>query len=243
VGPEERPAFYVLAPGGWRDYWSLLHPPYTVWHLSYVVIGASTAPTVNLRWLGETLLAFLLGMGVAAHALDELNGRPLGTRIPSRVLVGLAVIGLAGAVALGIDGMVQVSTWLLLFIVVGAFLVLAYNLELLHGAFHSNLWFALAWGSFPASTAAFAQTGRVGAAAVLAALACGAISAAQRVLSTPVRELRRNVVQVDGAMTMRDGSTVPLDATALRAAPEAALRWLSLAMPILAGGLLVARLV
>ena len=130
MAAEERPAFYVLAPGGWRDYWSLLHPPYTVWHLSYVVIGASTAPTVNLRWLGETLVAFLLGMGVAAHALDELNGRPLGTRIPSGVLVGLAVIGLGGAVALGIDGMVQVSPWLAPFIVVGAFLVLAYNLEL-----------------------------------------------------------------------------------------------------------------
>lgn len=243
MAPEERPAFYVLAPGGWRDYWSLLHPPYTVWHLSYVVIGASTAPTVSIRWLGETLLAFLLGMGVAAHALDELNGRPLGTRIPSGVLVGLAVIGLGGAVALGIDGMVQVSPWLALFIVVGAFLVLAYNLELLHGAFHSNLWFALAWGSFPAATAAFAQTARVGVAAVLAALACGAISAAQRVLSTPVRELRRHVTQVDGAVTMRDGSTLPLDAAALRAAPEAALRWLSLAMPLLAGAVLAARLV
>lgn len=243
MAPEERPAFYVLAPGGWRDYWSLLHPPYTVWHLSYVVIGASTAPTVNLRWLGETLLAFLLGMGVAAHALDELNGRPLGTRIPARVLAGLAVFGLVAAVALGIDGMVQVSPWLALFIVVGAFLVLVYNLELFHGALHSNLWFALAWGSFPAATAAFAQTGRVGAAAVLAALACGAISAAQRVLSTPVRELRRHVTQVEGALTMRDGSRLPLDAAALRAAPEAGLRWLSLAMPLLAGALLVARLV
>ncbi len=41
------PAFYALAPGGWRDYWTLLHPPYTVWHLSYVVIGASLAPEVN----------------------------------------------------------------------------------------------------------------------------------------------------------------------------------------------------
>ena len=55
AGPE-RPAFYALAPGGWRDWWTLLHPPYTAWHLSYVVIGASLAPDVNLRWLGETVL-------------------------------------------------------------------------------------------------------------------------------------------------------------------------------------------
>jgi hypothetical protein len=243
VSPEDRPAFYALAAGGWRDYWSLLHPPYTVWHLSYVVIGASTAPTVNLRWLGETALAFLLGMGVAAHALDELNGRPLGTRIPGGVLVGLTVLGLGGAIALGIDGMVQVSPWLGSFIVVGAFLVVAYNLELFHGAFHSNLWFALAWGSFPASTAAFAQTGRIGVAAVLVALACGAISAAQRALSTPVRALRRRVAQVEGVLTLRDGSTQRLDAAALREAPESALRWLSLAMPLLAGSFLAAKLV
>ena len=95
----ERPAFYALSPGGWRDYWSLLHPPYTLWHLSYVAMGAATADAIELAWLGETLLAFFLAMGVAAHALDELNGRPLGTRIPAaarswrlRILFRLAAI-------------------------------------------------------------------------------------------------------------------------------------------------------
>ena len=37
---ETRSAFYALEPGGWRDYVTLLHPPYTLWHLSYVAIGA-----------------------------------------------------------------------------------------------------------------------------------------------------------------------------------------------------------
>ncbi len=239
---EDRPAFYALSPGGWRDYASLLHPPYTLWHLSYVAIGASLAPEVNLGWLLETLVAFFLAMGVAAHALDELHGRPLRTRIPDRVLVGLAVIGLAGAVALGVHGTFEVSPWLWAFIGVGGFLVVAYNLELLGGAFHSDLWFALAWGAFPVLTASFAQTARVSIEAVLAAAACAAISAAQRVLSTPVRRLRRQVAEVQGSLTLSDGSTEPLDAGALRAAPERALRWLSLAMPLLAAALLVVRL-
>ena len=117
--PEDRPAFYALSGGGWRDYWSLLHPPYTVWHLSYVVIGASLAPQLNVRWLVETLVAFFLAMGIAAHALDELHGRPLRTRIPSGVLVGLAIVGLAGAVALGIDGAAEVSPWIWAFIAAG----------------------------------------------------------------------------------------------------------------------------
>jgi len=239
---EERPAFYALSPGGWRDYATLLHPPYTLWHLSYVVIGASLAPEVHVGWLLETLAAFFLAMGVGAHALDELHGRPLRTRIPNGVLVGLAVVGLAGAVALGVHGTIEVSAWLWAFIAVGGFLVVAYNLELLGGVFHSDAWFALAWGAFPVLTASFAQTATVTVEAVLAAAACAAISAAQRVLSTPVRRLRRQVVQVRGELTLADGSTEPIDASALRVVPERALRWLSVAMPLVAAAMLIARL-
>jgi hypothetical protein len=239
----ERPAFYALEPGGWRDWWTLLHPPYTVWHLSYVVIGASLASDVNVRWLGETLLAFFLAMGLAAHALDELHGRPLGTHIPNGALVVLAVIGLGGAVALGVDGMVEVSPWLGVFIVVGAFLVVAYNLELFRGAFHSDLWFALAWGAFPVLTAYFAQTAELSVAAILAAAACTVLSAAQRVLSTPVRRLRRHAVSVRGSLSLDDGTEEPIDASALRAAPERALRLLSLVVPLLAAAMLLRQLV
>src|SRR5437899_894765 len=80
---EARTAFYALRSGGWRDYVTLIHPPYTLWHLSYVAIGASIAPRMKWGLLGWTTLAFLLAMGVGAHALDELQGRPLRTRIPN----------------------------------------------------------------------------------------------------------------------------------------------------------------
>lgn len=238
----DRPAFYALSPGGWRDWWTLLHPPYTLWHLSYVALGAATVPEVDLYRLGMTLLGFFLGVGLAAHALDELRGRPLGTAIPDRVLQALAVVSLVGAAAIGVIGIVQVSPWLAVFIAAGTFLVVAYNLELAGGAFHSDLWFALAWGGFPALTGAFAQDGTLSLAAVLVAAACVAISAAQRVLSTPVRRLRRRVEAVEGTITLRDGETEALDADAIRAAPEAALKLLSIAMPVLAAGAVLARL-
>jgi hypothetical protein len=237
---ERRPAFYALAPGGWRDWWTLLHPPYTVWHLSYVAFGAATAPVLDLYRLGMTLLGFLLGLGFAAHALDELRGRPLATAIPDRVLQVVAVVSLVGAAAVGVVGVVQVSAWLAVFIAAGVFLVVAYNLELFGGAFHSDLWFAIAWGAFPAITGAFAQDGRLTVAAVLVAGACVAISAAQRELSTPVRRLRRRVAAVDGTITLRDGTVERIGAEAIGAAPEAALKLLSLAMPLLALGLVVA---
>lgn len=242
MGDAERPAFYALASGGWRDYWTLLHPPYTLWHLSYVAIGAALAPEVSVPWLLETLLAFLLAMGIAAHALDELNGRPLRTRIPDAVLRALAAVGLAGAIGLGVHGSVEISPWIWPFIVVGAFLVLAYNLELFGGVVHSDMWFALAWGAFPALTAYFAQAGELRVEAVLAAAACAAISAAQRVLSTPVRWVRRSVREVHGEVVLVDGAVEQVDAGTLRAAPEGGLRWLSFAMPLLAAALLVARL-
>jgi hypothetical protein len=238
----DRPAFYALESGGWRDYWSLLHPPYTLWHLSYVVVGASIAPEVNVRWLLETLGAFLLAMGLAAHALDELNGRPLKTKISDGVLKAIAVVGLLGAIALGVDGTIEVSPWLWVFIVMGGFIVVAYNLELFGGTFHSDLWFATAWGAFPALTGFFAQTGRTNVAAVGVAGACAMLSAAQRVLSTPVRRLRRSVREVRGELELADGSVEPLDAASLRSAPERALRWLSAAVPLLAAALLTARL-
>jgi hypothetical protein len=212
-----------------------------LWHLSYVALGAATAVQVDLYRLGMSLLGFFLGVGLAAHALDELRGRPLGTSIPDRVLQVLAIVSLAGAVAVGVIGVVQVSAWLALFIVVGAFLVIAYNLELAGGSFHSDLWFALGWGGFPALTGAFAQEGRLEVSAVLVGAACVAISAAQRGLSTPVRRLRRRVASVEGTITLRDGTTEAIGAEAIRTAPEAALLLLSVAMPVLATAFVLAK--
>jgi hypothetical protein len=240
--PGARPAFYALSPGGWRDYWTLLHPPYTLWHLSYVAIGAAAAPRVEPLRLAAALVAFLLGVGVCAHALDELRGRPLRTRIPDAVLWTLAGAALLGAVGLGVMGAAEVSWWLLAFVAVGAFVVVAYNLELLGGRVHNDATFALAWGGFPALTGAFAQTGRLTMPIVIVALACVALSDVQRRLSTPVRRLRRGVRAVEGRITLADGSSEPLDAASLRAAPEAALRGLSVALPLLATALVWARL-
>ncbi|MHB8491609.1 MAG: hypothetical protein ACYDA6_05255, partial [Solirubrobacteraceae bacterium] len=167
-----RPAFYALKPGGWRDLITLLHPPYTAWHLSYVAIGAALAPSLHAWRLVASLAAFFLGVGICAHALDELHSRPLGTRLGDRTLWALAALGLLGAVGLGVLGVVTVSPTLVPFIVVGAFIVLAYNLELWGGRFHSDLWFAIAWGAFPALTGYWASSPRVSVQVALAAVAC-----------------------------------------------------------------------
>lgn len=231
-----------MRPGGLRDYWTLLHPPYTLWHLSLVVLGACVAPgQLDLGRLGLALAAFFLAVGIAAHALDEFSGRPLQTTIPSKALISLAALSLAGAGAIGLYGASLVSWWGLLFIAIGGFIVPAYNLEWFHGAFHSDLWFALMWGAFPALAGSFAQAGRFTVATVLVAIGCGLLAAAQRTLSTPVRALRRRTTSVSGTITRTDGSTESISLDSMRRVPEAALRVLSLAVITLATGLLAAR--
>lgn len=238
-----RPAFYAAGPGRWRECWTLLHPPYTAWHLSYVVIGACLAPTVNATILVATLLAFFLAVGVAAHALDELHGRPLGTTIPSSALVAAAVVGLAGAVALGIVGVVETGWPLAPFLVLGPALVVGYDFEVFGGILHNDLGFALSWGAFPVVTAYVAQASALSWAVAVAAGGALALSAAQRALSTPARSLRRRTVTVDGLVELRDGGTVPLDRAKLLAPLERALRAMSASVVLLAGGLALARFV
>jgi heme O synthase-like polyprenyltransferase len=239
---EARPAFYALAPGSWRDYLTLLHPPYTAWHLSYVAIGACLAPTFHADRLGAAAAAFFLAMGIGAHALDEWQDRPLQTRIPDRTLLGLTVISLAGAIAIGIAGALMFNLWLLVFVAVGGLLVPAYNLELFGGAIHNNLGFALAWGAFPLLTGYFACAGAITWVALLAAGYAALTSYVQRVLSTPVRHLRRRVVAVSGTAELRDGTREPITAELLYETQERSLKLLAAANVCLAGTLLVLRL-
>jgi len=237
-----RPAYYAARQGTLRDWWTLLHPPYTAWHLSYVVIGAALAPRVDLTALCATLIAFFLAVGLSAHALDELRGRPLQTRIPAAALTAVAAAGLAGAVALGVAGISRAGWGLVPFLVIGPVLVIAYNAELFGGLIHTDLGFAVAWGAFPVLTAYAAQTGRLAIAPVLAAAGALALSAAQRQLSTPARTIRRRTARVDGSLTLATGETVTLDAAALLEPLEHALRALSWAVVLLAASLAVARL-
>lgn len=219
-----RPAFYALRSGGWRDYVTLVHPPYTLWHLSYVAIGAAIAPELKWGLLGWTALAFLLAMGVGAHALDELQGRPLRTRIPNGVLVTLAGASIGAAAAIGIVVALRTTLWLLAFVAFGVAIVIAYNLELFGGRLHTPFWFAGAWGAFPTLTAYFASAQRVRGEAVAAAAFALVTSLVQQRLSTDVRFARRRAGDPSLARTA-----------------ETALELMAVAMPLLAASLLLAR--
>jgi asparagine N-glycosylation enzyme membrane subunit Stt3 len=168
------------------------------------------APRFHLERLAATLIAFGLAVGIGAHGLDELRGRPLKTGIPTPVLGAVSATAICGAVVLGALGTEQVGWGLTVFIVVGVVLVVAYNLELWGGRLHNRTVFALGWGSFPLLTAYYAQAATVRPAAVVGAAFAFGLSTAQRELSSEARDLRRRVVAVEGERTYADGTRRPI---------------------------------
>ena len=220
----ERSAFYAVGrgTGGLGDWVTLLHPPYTLWHLSYVAIGAAVMPPLMVWRLVGTLVAFFLAVGIGAHALDELHGRPLGTGISATLLIATAVVAISAAMALGLI----YGGWKLLpFVIAGGVLVYGYNLELFGGALHSDIWFGVAWGAFPVLVGAYAQHFTLSIAAGVAAVAAFFLSMGQRALSTPARMLRRRVSGVAVRLTFNDGTTAELGRADLLAPIERALRY------------------
>jgi hypothetical protein len=244
--PEERPAFYALRPGGWRDLVTVLHPPYTVWNLANVGFGAAAAAQIHTDRFVATLAAFFLAVGISAHSLDELNGRPLKTQLSDRTLMVLAAVSLAGAIGIGVAGCIVVSPTLIPFVLAGGFFVVAYNLELCGGRFHTAFWLAFAWAAFPALTSWWVNTLslaslKVDVAGILVAAGCFGLVSVQRTLSTPVRRLRRKTVSVSGEQRLDDGTVIPLTAAEISGPLDASLRGLSWAVVVLSIGLVVIR--
>ncbi len=163
-----------------------------MWHLSYVLLGAALAPSPDPKIVAGALVAFGLAVGIGAHAFDELNGRPLRTRIPSPVLVALGTAALLVAVAIGLVGATMVGPLFLLFVIGGAAVVVLYAFEA--PLVHSDVGFAVGWGAFPVAATAYA-TGAHPVPTALAALAAALLSLAQRRLSTRARSIRRRAVE------------------------------------------------
>jgi len=240
--PPERPAFYALGGGRVGDLLTLLHPPYTAWHLSYFALGAAAAPRLHLDRLLWGLAAFALAVGVAAHALDELHDRPLRTTLSDRTLRWLAAVGMLGALAIGVGGVLTVTVWLAPLVLAGGLFLPAYNLELLGGRLHGDLWFAVGWGAFPAFTGYFVNAEKIALPGLLIAAGCLAMSVAQRRLSSPARELRRRTRSLTGVRTLSDGSAEELSVAGLLVPLDGALAALSLAMVVTACAFVAARL-
>jgi hypothetical protein len=130
------------------------------------------------------------------------------------------------------------------FVLAGGFLVVAYNLELFGGRFHTDFWLAASWGAFPALTSWWVNTLSFGSAKTVVAgalvtVGCFGLTTVQRRLSTPVRRLRRRTVSVSGEQRLDDGTVIELNAREIAGPLDGSLRNLSWAIVTLAIGLVV----
>lgn len=233
-------AWYVIPSNNYLVRWfNLLHWPFTIWHLSYVVIGAGLHPEVDAPLLVWTVLAFFLGMGVAAHCADLLHGDPLALSLPRWQLASVGGTALVGAVAIGSWQVLAGNVAWAAFpaVAVGAVLAVGYGLEWpgLHGDYQFALW----WGVFPFLVGYLAQ-GVVWDPALLYMGGFLFLTAlAQRELSTRVRFLRRKVDLASCSLTNWDPETqrnrvTVQDKSWLLAPDDRTLMLFSVAMPLLA---------
>ena len=159
------------------------------------------------------------------------------------MLVVLAVASVAARVRDRGRRRARLQLWLLPLIAVGAFLVLAYNLELFGGRFHTDLWFALAWGAFPVAHRVrrlrrhASRRGRRRRGLGDGSLA-GPAPAVDPGSTRPPRRRRRR----PGSWSSATASARRVTREMLVAAPEAALRLLAAATVLIAAALVAVRL-
>lgn len=235
-------AWYIIPSQSlWARWFNILHWPYTLWHLSYVALGAGLAAELSWPLLGWTLLAFFLGMGVAAHCYDLLKGDPLRLSLPKTHLFFVGYGALLAAMAIGLWQVTagNVPIWLVIAIPVGFVLAMGYGLE--WPGLHGDWQFAAWWAVFPLLVGYFAQ-GIAFHPALIPALGFGFTSAyAQRVLSSRARYLRRKVGHVKTFLEMDDGQVAQAGKDWELEPLDGALAFLSVAMVALAGALVLWR--
>lgn len=144
--------------------------PYSIMNACYVLIGSLLAASVHYdRMLGMAVV-YLLAVGVSAHSLDAMApNKPWGDFLSKTQLAALAGGALVPALAIGLYYALEVSPLLIPIGVAELFFLLAYNLELFKGAFHTDFWFAASWGLLPVLAGYVVQTGSLS----LASLAGG----------------------------------------------------------------------
>jgi len=242
-------AWYARSGGKVRELYTIMHLPYTSMVLSYVLIGAAVSPSMDPFRLVLTLVAYFLGLGLSAHALNELHARHWGENLTRLELEVLFLLPLIAAVSIGAFGMLILyeasrsfiaPLILLAFISMETFFLIAYNSDIAKGRFHSTTSFAFSWAALPVIISFYVNSLTITPSAVLVASAMAATAAIEITLSRWCKDFRRKSPIVE--LQFADRSKQGLNATELIANPEKALKLIVVAVDLLSIGLIVHRL-
>jgi len=244
-----RGAWYAQGGGRVREFYTIMHLPYTSMVLSYILIGAAVSPHMYPDRVGLTILAYFLGLGLSAHALNELHANHWTEALGKRELTAIFLIPLLLALSIGIYAVVYLYALsysivpplvLMVFIVLEVFFLFAYNTDAFGGIFHNNLSFAFSWAALPALISYYANALTITIGAVLVALAMAATAGIEINLSRWCKDFRRRKPLAE--MRFADGSQEAIGTVQLLARPEKALKLIVAAVDLIAIGLVVYRL-
>jgi hypothetical protein len=239
-----KPAWYsVDGRGTLLDILNLLHPPYTLWHLSYIVLGIALAPVIHTDRSAAVLVSYFLGLGVGAHALDETMGNPLQTKLSKGKLYLIGFSSLSIAVSIGLYYVFTVSLLILPIIAAEVFFALAYNLEAFDKRFHNTLVFALSWGVLPFVTGYFVNSLSISIGVLAASVGVGLLTYVQRTLSLQARSIRRNLHSPIQLLKLENGEEIRMTSKDLISPTEKSLKALTFTIFLFAVALLLQRLV
>jgi hypothetical protein len=167
--------------------------PYTLMNAGYVLIGSLLAPAVRIDRMAGMAAVYLLAVGVAAHSLDALApNKPWGDFLTRRQLVALAATGLSISLGIGLFYSLTAAPFLIPLGLLELFFLLAYNLELLGGRFHTDLWFAFSWGFLPVLAGYVVQANTANLTALAGGLFGFSTAFVEINASRPYRALKRD---------------------------------------------------
>jgi hypothetical protein len=237
-------AWYARSGGKLQELYTIMHLPYTSMVLSYVLIGAAVSPSFYPSRVISTLLAYFLGLGLSAHALNELHARHWGETLSKRELEILFAAPLVAAVLIGAYGMVFLYSEsggllpplvLLVFIFLETFFLFAYNTDLSGGRFHTDISFAFSWAALPVVVSYYVNALTITVVAILVALAMAATAGIEINLSRWCKDFRRKSPLTE--MRFADDTKLNLSTAELLAKPEKSLKLIVVAVDLVAIGL------
>lgn len=179
------------------ELWTILHIYYTLMCISFLTVGFAIQKPVNYEVMGATALAYFLGLGIAAHCLDQLPG--MGSRyvryLSVRELLALSILSLTGAIGIGIYYMLKLQAWHLLWLIpLQTFFAITYPAaKLFRGFFHNDFWFSVSFGAIPVLIGYYMNNLSFSLIILPFALLCALISAIEITLSRHARKLRREL--------------------------------------------------
>jgi len=242
-------AWYARGGSRVREFYTIMHLPYTSMVLSYVVIGAMLSQSIYFDRVILTVVAYFLGLGFCAHALNELHAAHWTEALGKNELTALFAVPFVGALIIGAYGMLKLFTLsrsilpplvLLIMILLESFFLIAYNTDALSGRLHSDISFAFSWAALPTLVSYYVNALTITPAALLAALAMAGTAGIEINLSRWCKELRRRSPLNE--LKFGDGTSQRMSTRELVARPEKALKLIVIVVDVIAISLIAYRL-